>query len=80
MSTAVQVLDVLATVTETDEIREHPDLRLYDAHLLDSFKTIELMVALSDQFGVELSPAEFERDQWATPSAIIAYMENKLRA
>lgn len=80
MSTAIQVLDVLATVTETDEIREHPDLRLYDTHLLDSFKTIELMVALSDQFGVELSPAEFERDQWATPEAIIAYMENKLRS
>jgi len=74
-----QVLEVLAEVTNSPGIVEHPDLRLYDLHLLDSFKTIELMLALSERFGVELSPAEFEREEWATPRAIAALMEQKVR-
>ncbi|MCP6769300.1 D-alanine--poly(phosphoribitol) ligase subunit 2, partial [Klebsiella pneumoniae] len=60
------VLDILVTVTGSPQVRQHPDLRLYDLHLLDSFKTIELMLALSDRFGIEVSPAEFDREEWAT--------------
>ena len=78
MSTSAQVLDVLAQVAETPEVRSNPDLRLYDLDLLDSLKTVELIVAFSDKFGVEISPAELEREQWATPSRIIAFMENRL--
>ena len=48
--------------------------------LLDSLKTVELMVALSEEFGVEISPAEFEREQWATPRRIVAYITSRLIA
>ncbi len=78
MSTADQVLDVLAQVSEEDEVRRNQDLRLYDLNILDSLKTVELIVAFSDRFGVEISPAEFEREQWATPRNIISFMESKL--
>ena len=66
-----QVLDVLAGVAETDEVRTNPDLALYDLQILDSMKTVELMVALSRDVGVEVSPAEFERDAWATPKKLV---------
>jgi D-alanine--poly(phosphoribitol) ligase subunit 2 len=59
-----QVLEILAEITNSPELAQHPDLKLYDLHLLDSFKTIELMLALSERFGVEISPAEFERQEW----------------
>lgn len=72
------ILDILAQVTETPQVRQQPDLRLYDLHILDSLKTIELMVALSDRLGVELSPAEYEREEWATPSAIVSLVQRKL--
>jgi D-alanine--poly(phosphoribitol) ligase subunit 2 len=78
MSTADQVLAALAAVLESDEAVRDPDLPLYDLNLLDSLKTVELMVALAGRFGVELSPAEFERQQWATPRKIIAYMESRV--
>ena len=45
--TSDQILDVLATVAETDEVRTNPDLALYDLQVLDSMKTVELIVALS---------------------------------
>ncbi len=78
MSNSDQVLAVLAEVAETPEVRQNLDLRLYDLDILDSLKTVELIVAFSQNFGVEISPAEFEREQWATPRQIVSYMENKL--
>jgi D-alanine--poly(phosphoribitol) ligase subunit 2 len=80
MSTAERVLAVLSNVAESEEVGQDPDMRLYDMNILDSLKTVELMVALSEKFGVEISPAEFEREQWATPGRIIAYMEGKVGA
>ena len=78
MSTADQVLSVLAQVAETPEVCANPDLRLYDLDILDSLKTVELIVAFSDKFGVEISPAELEREQWATPNRIVAYMQDRI--
>jgi D-alanine--poly(phosphoribitol) ligase subunit 2 len=80
MSTAEQVLSVLSTVVESDEVVRNPDLPLYDLQLLDSLKTVELIVCLAERFQVDISPAEVERQQWATPRKIIAYMEQRLAA
>jgi len=65
------ILDVLASVAETEEVRTDPDLALYDLQILDSMKTVELIVALSREIGVEISPAEFEREAWATPRKLV---------
>ena len=78
MSNAENVLRIVRQIAEVDEVILNPELRLYDVGILDSLKTVELMVALSAEFGVDISPAEFEREQWATPRSIIAFMEQKL--
>jgi D-alanine--poly(phosphoribitol) ligase subunit 2 len=67
-----QILTVLENVAETDEVRSNPDLALYDLQVLDSMKTVELIVALGSELGVEISPAEFERESWATPRKLVA--------
>jgi len=67
-----KILDVLANIAETEEVRTNPDLALYDLQILDSMKTVELMVALSTEVGVDVSPAEFERENWATPRKLVA--------
>jgi len=80
MTTADKVLTILASIAETDEVRQNPDVRLFEIDLLDSLKTVELMVALSEEFGVEIAPAEFEREQWATPRQIVEYMQGRIDA
>jgi len=80
MSTAENVLSVLARVADSDEVVKDLDLPLYDLNVLDSLKTVELIVSLAERFQVDISPAEFEREQWATPRKIVAYMERKLAA
>lgn len=78
--TSDQILDILTEVADTEEVRTNPDLALYDLQVLDSMKTVELMVALSRDLSVEISPAEFERDAWATPRKFVADIEQRLGA
>lgn len=78
MSVAERVLAILAEVSEFEEVKTNPDLRLFDSHVLDSIKTVELMIALSDQLGLEISPAEFDREQWATPGRLVQYFESRM--
>jgi D-alanine--poly(phosphoribitol) ligase subunit 2 len=78
--TSAQILDVLARVAETDEVRTNPDLALFDLQVLDSMKTVELIVAFGAELGVEISPAEFEREAWATPAKLVEDVQNRLAA
>lgn len=73
-----QILDVLARVAETDEVKTNLDLALYDLQVLDSMKTVQLIVELGQETGIEISPAEFDRDAWATPRKIIEDIERRL--
>ena len=76
--TTEKILRVLAEVAETEEIRANPDLALYDLQILDSMKTVQLIVALGQEVGVEISPAEFEREAWATPRQIVGDVQRRL--
>ncbi len=78
MSTADTVLAILERVSDVPEVRENPDLPLFDLGILDSFKTVQLIVALSEELGVEISPAELDREQWATPRAVCADISARL--
>ncbi len=78
MTTASRVVAALQSVSGTDQVSRDPDLALFDLDVLDSLGMVELMVALSEEFGVPISPAEIEREQWATPRRIVAYMEKRV--
>jgi D-alanine--poly(phosphoribitol) ligase subunit 2 len=80
MTISDRVLNVLVDVSEIEDLRHDPDVPLYDLQILDSLKTVELIVAFSSEFGVEISPAELDRDEWATPRKIVAYLERRLSA
>jgi D-alanine--poly(phosphoribitol) ligase subunit 2 len=78
--TSEKILGLLAEVTEVEEVLTQPDLALYDLQILDSMKTVQLIVALGQEIGVEISPAEFEREAWATPSLFVADVLRRLIA
>jgi D-alanine--poly(phosphoribitol) ligase subunit 2 len=74
-----KVLELVASVAETDEVRVNLDLPLYECQLLDSIKTVELMIGIEEEFGIKISPAEFERENWDTPGKIIADLERRMQ-
>lgn len=79
-ASATEILDVLARVAETEEVHTNQDLALYDLQILDSMKTVELIVALGSELGVQVSPAEFEREKWATPRLLVEDVQQRLNA
>ena len=80
MTISERVLGVRVGVSEIEGVRHEPDVRLFDLQILDSMQTVRLIVALSSEFGVEISRAEFDREEWATPRKIISYMEREVAA
>ncbi len=78
MTTKERVLALLARVCETEEVRGDLELRLFELGVLDSLRTVDLILALSAEMGVEISPAEFDRDRWATPALVVAEVERRL--
>jgi D-alanine--poly(phosphoribitol) ligase subunit 2 len=77
-ATAVRVVDILARVTGIDEVRSSPDLALFELGILDSLGTVQLIIALGDELGIDIAPSEIEREQWATPGKIVAYVEQRM--
>ena len=72
------VLSTLADVAQLEDVKSNLDIRLYETHVLDSISTVELILALSDRLGLEISPAELDHEQWATPRKIVQYFEARI--
>ena len=79
MSVSDMVLNELEKVAGTDQVRKDLNLDLFGEKILDSFGTVELIVALSDSLRIEISPGEIDRELWATPQKIIAYFEERIK-
>lgn len=79
MTVRERVYGVIATIAKDDEVVRNPQVHLYETGLLDSFGTVELMLALEQEFDLPFSPAEFDAEQWATPGRIADLVEERLR-
>jgi D-alanine--poly(phosphoribitol) ligase subunit 2 len=67
-----RALRILSDVTSSRDVLTQPDLPLYDSGILDSLGTVSLILAFDEEFGVSISPAEFDREAWATPAMLVA--------
>jgi D-alanine--poly(phosphoribitol) ligase subunit 2 len=47
--------------------------------VLDSMRTVQLILMIEEEFGLKISPAEFERERWRTPRAVIADLQQRMR-
>ena len=70
------VLDILEDLTASDEVKKDLDVNLFETGLLDSMVTVQLLLELQTQLGVDVPVSEFERSEWDTPNKIIAKVEN----
>ena len=74
-----RVLARLAEICGNDEVRTNLDLPIYARDIMDSMKTVEFIVALEEELGVYVSPADLDREMWATPRKIVADIERRQR-
>ena len=79
MDSRERTLRILSEVTDTQGRELPADYQLYDRGLMDSMTTVQLIAALSDEFGLDISPADFDREAWATPRMLVADIERRLQ-
>ena len=72
-----QVLDLLADVSENNIVKEQPDIEIFEEGIIDSFKTVELLLEIQNKLDIVVSIMDFDRDEWATPNKIVAVLEQQ---
>lgn len=75
-----ELLCLLADVTGSAEVPKNPQLKLYDTQMLDSMRTVELFLVLDERCGINISPAESDRETRATPEKFILGVEARAAA
>lgn len=70
-----KVLEILAEVCQDDVVKEELDLDLFEAGILDSMGTVELLVQIEEQLDINVPITEFDRETWNTPNAIVERLE-----
>lgn len=78
VNTEEKVLDMLEDICDDDAVREERDIDLFDAGLLDSMAAIELLVAIEEEFGVQIAPTAVDRDEMNTVNKMIHQIEVRL--
>jgi len=72
-----KVIKILEDVCETDEIRDNPDVDLFEAGLLDSLGTVSLLLEIETVFGLVLEPTDVERSEISSVNSIVALLTSK---
>jgi D-alanine--poly(phosphoribitol) ligase, subunit 2 len=65
------VIEIMTEVSGED-VTSMMDENFYDNGLLDSMATIEVLMSIQDEFGVEIPVLGFVREEWDTPNKVIA--------
>lgn len=66
-----KVLAILKDLTGED-LSSKMDENIYADGLLDSMATVQLLLDLQDQLGIDVPVSEFNRADWDTPNKIVA--------
>ena len=69
------VLNILEDITGTDEVVSNQDIKLFEEGLLDSLATVQLLVEIEGQLGIQVPVSDFDREVWGTPKQIIKQVE-----
>ena len=67
-SQVIEIIDELFM----EDVSDMMDEDLFDAGVLDSMGTVELIVEIENRFDIRVPVTEFGRDDWNTANKIIA--------
>ena len=70
MDVKSQVIEIIDELFMED-VSDMMDEDLFDAGVLDSKGTVELIVELENRFGIRVPVSEFGRDDWNTANKIV---------
>lgn len=72
-----EIIDMIIEITDEENIRDNLDINLFENDMLDSLGYTELLVAIDEKFGIELSPTEIKREMVDTPNKIVKLIKSR---
>jgi D-alanine--poly(phosphoribitol) ligase subunit 2 len=72
-----KLLEILEKICDDEAVREDLEMDLMEEGLMDSIAVVELIVAIEEEFGVALSPTEYEKEDWSTVRKIEKILKEK---
>lgn len=72
-----KLLNMLAEICEDDIVKKEMGIDLLKTDLLDSLGFAELLALIEEEFGIILSPSEFQRKDLNTPAKILEILETR---
>ena len=67
-------LEILENACETDEIREDPDMDLYEAGLMDSMASVAVLLELEEKCNISLQPTDIDKEDISTVNNFIRFL------
>ena len=71
-------LEILENACETDEIREDPDMDLYEAGLMDSMASVAVLLKKKKKCNISLQPTDIDKEDISTVNNFIRFLEKHL--
>ena len=70
-------LEILTNVCETDEISEDLDMDLFDAGLIDSLSSINILLEIEDKLGIKLQITDIDKSDISTVNNFSLFLERR---
>ena len=75
MNTKEEVLAILQDLTGED-LADKMDENIFANGLMDSMASVQMLLNLQEKFEIDVPVSEFDREEWDTPSKIVAKVES----
>lgn len=70
--------EILENACETDEVREDPDMDLYEAGLMDSMASVAVLLELEEKCNISLQPTDIDKEDISTVNNFVHFLEKHL--
>lgn len=70
-------LEILENVCETDELDEEPDMDLFDAGLMDSLSSINILLEIGKNLGMKLQVTDIDKSDISTVNNFESFLKKR---
>ncbi|MDO4477044.1 MAG: D-alanine--poly(phosphoribitol) ligase subunit 2 [Clostridia bacterium] len=70
-------LEILENVCETDELDEEPDMDLFDAGLMDSLSSINILLEIEKNLGMKLQVTDIDKSDISTVNNFESFLRKR---
>ena len=70
-------LEILENVCETDELDEEPDMDLFDAGLMDSLSSINILLEIEKNLGIKLQVTDIDKSDISTVNNFESFLRKR---